>query len=426
MWTYIRYVLIPYQEHEAAQKQRPRGNLSDLYPRWLGARELLLRGRDPYSAAVTRDIQIGYYGRQLDPKMPNDLKDQQGFAYPLYVVWMLAPTIKLPFGIVQPAFFVILMVLTAGSVLLWINTLGWRLPFDQRVAWVVLAVSCLPAVQGLKLQQLTLLVAALIAACVSAISRGRLVWAGVFLAFATIKPQLIFLLVVWLCIWVSGHWRERWGFISGFGVTMCLLIGASEVLLPGWIHEFRAAMQSYYQYAGGARISLIDLVFTPIWGRIVSLVLVGILIAFLWKVRGASADAPEFTYSVSFTLATTLLVIPMLSPYNQILLVAPVMMLMHSFDGARQKGRVSLFFLSLMKVAVFWPFFSAALLVLAIPFLPSAILDRAARLPFYSTLAVPITVYAALLIRKTSLLSEPTPVPGAPEARILRQGAAAE
>ena len=66
VWAYANRVLIPYQKSDAAAQGRPRGNLSDLYPRWLGARELLLHGRDPYSAEVTRDIQAGYYGHPLE------------------------------------------------------------------------------------------------------------------------------------------------------------------------------------------------------------------------------------------------------------------------------------------------------------------------------------------------------------------------
>src|ERR1700758_5674315 len=90
---YVDYVLVPFQKADAAIHGRPRGNLSDLYPRWLGARELLLRHRNPYSREITREIQEGYYGRVLDASRPNDPKDQQAFAYPLYVIWMLAPTV---------------------------------------------------------------------------------------------------------------------------------------------------------------------------------------------------------------------------------------------------------------------------------------------------------------------------------------------
>jgi len=404
MWMYFQRVLIPHQEQEAAEKQKPRGNLSDLYPRWFGARELLLRGRDPYSADVTHEIQIGYYGRQLDPRLPNDPKDQQAFAYPLYVVWMLAPTVKLPFWIVQRACFLTLTILTAFSVPLWLRILDWRLPFDRAVTWAVLTVSCLPAVQGLKLQQLTLLVAALITMSFAELGRGRLFWAGFLMAFATIKPQLTFLLVIWMCIWVSGNWRERRGILRGFGLTMLLLIGASELLLPGWIKEFREAMAAYYRYTGGGGISLLDVVFTKFWGRLVSVLLGGNLLALLWKMRRSGAGTPQFVYSVALTLATTLLVIPMFAPYNQILLLAPVMLLLRFSRRYLQERPLSRFFLAITKFSIFWPFFSAALLVVGLRFLPTFIIKKAAGLPFYSTLAIPIMVYATLLIAKPGLI----------------------
>src|ERR1051326_5448171 len=104
MWFWVQDVAIAHQQADAAALGIPRGNLSDLYPRWLGARELLLRGRNPYSAEITREIQQGYYGRALDPARAEDPKDQQGFAYPAYVVFLLAPASGLPFEEVQIAF----------------------------------------------------------------------------------------------------------------------------------------------------------------------------------------------------------------------------------------------------------------------------------------------------------------------------------
>ncbi|MGC2184185.1 MAG: hypothetical protein WA637_12965, partial [Terriglobales bacterium] len=126
MWFYTDQVLVPRQVEDAAAEGTPRGNLSDLYPRWLGARELLLHGRDPYSPEVTREIQIGYYGRVLDPSRPDDPKDQQGFAYPVYVAFLLAPTVRLPFAVVQRGFNYLLWLLTAASVPLWLRALHWR------------------------------------------------------------------------------------------------------------------------------------------------------------------------------------------------------------------------------------------------------------------------------------------------------------
>ena len=126
MWFYMQRVLITHQEAEAATHDIPRGNLSDLYPRWLGARELLLRHRDPYSPEITREIQIGYYGRALDSHRAYDPIDQQAFAYPVYVVFLLAPAVFLPFWMVQIGARWFLAVLTAATVLFALRALRWR------------------------------------------------------------------------------------------------------------------------------------------------------------------------------------------------------------------------------------------------------------------------------------------------------------
>ena len=122
MWFYVDEILVGHQIADAAVHDRPRGNLSDLYPRWLGARELLLHRRNPYSTEITLEIQKGYYGRVLDASRPDDPRDQQGFAYPVYVVFLLAPVVGLSFHTVQILFHWLLIVLTAGSVVFWLRT----------------------------------------------------------------------------------------------------------------------------------------------------------------------------------------------------------------------------------------------------------------------------------------------------------------
>lgn len=404
MWPYFQRVLIPYQLSDAFAKEKPRGYLSDLYPRWLGARELLLHQRDPYAADITREIQIGYYGRPLDPTRPNDPKDQQAFAYPLYVVLILAPTVGLPFETVQKASFWLFVVLTAASVVMWLQTLGWRLSTIGKLTWMLLTVSSLPAIQGLKLQQLTVLVAALVAVSINAIARRQFVWAGVLLALATIKPQLVCLLMVWIFFWVVGCWRERQRLLWGFAGTMIALVGASEILLPGWDLEFRAAMASYYQYTGGGN-SILNVVLTPTWGRITSVILLGVFLTFAWKMRHADETVHEFQWSLSIALATTLLVIPMFPPNSQLLLLPAFMMFLRSIVPMWRRNQLSRFFVMVTALSVFWPFLAAASLVVALVFLPGTIVQRLAILPFYSTLGVPLTMYAMLLSSRNILIS---------------------
>jgi len=290
MWFYVRQVLVPYQRADSAIHGRPRGNLSDLYPRWLGARELLLHHRDPYSPEVTREIQTGYYGRPLDSERKDDPKDQQGFAYPLHVVFLLAPTIGFPFPTVQTGFRWLLVVLTLASVILWLRVLRWRPGNTVAGILIVLTLGSYPAMQGIMLQQLTLVVSALLAGCAAALVGGNFVLAGFLLALATVKPQLALPVVGWLVLWAISDWRKRQGFLWSFGLTTAIFLSAAEYILPGWIGRFRDAVAAYRQYTGGAG-SLLDVLTTPVVGKIISAVVVFASAITGWRFRRVAAPA---------------------------------------------------------------------------------------------------------------------------------------
>src|SRR2546428_11071812 len=85
MWGYFDGVAVDAQEAKAAAQNIPRGNLSDLYPRWLGTREFLLHGRDPYSAEVTAEINKAASGVPMVHRKPGNRTDENGFALPLSV-----------------------------------------------------------------------------------------------------------------------------------------------------------------------------------------------------------------------------------------------------------------------------------------------------------------------------------------------------
>lgn len=423
-WIWIQWIAIPHQQSESAARGVPRGNLSDLYPRWLGTRELLLRHRDPYSDDITREIQIGYYGRALDAGRPNDPKDQQAFAYPVYVGLLLAPTVEFPFSAVQAVFFWILVLLTALSVILWMHVLEWGSSTTEKIVWIAMTLGCFPAIQGLKLQQLTVLIAALIAAAMYLISRRNFVLAGILLAFATIKPQLVVLPLLWLCMWVAGDWRARQRIAWSFAGSMAVLIGIGEVLLPGWVQEFREAMSAYYRYTGGGR-SILDVMLTPTWGRFVSVLLVVILLILGWRMRKGNEGSVEFRYAVSFALATTLLVIPMFAPYNQLLLLPGVMALSQRMRELWRSSRLSRFLLSVTGFSVLWPYLAGVSLVLAMMLFPAATVQKAWELPIYTNFAIPIMIYSTLFASRR-VLSSAADLDEYGKPRILPQGATSE
>jgi hypothetical protein len=388
MWFYVDRVLVPYQRADAAAHQRPRGNLSDLYPRWLGARELLLHRRNPYSGDITREIQAGYYGRELDPQRPGDPKDQQGFAYPVYVTFLLAPTIRLPFDEVRTGFAWFLVVVTAASVLLWLRVVGWRLsPAGVSIA-LLLTLGSFPAVQGFKLQQLSLVVAAFIAMACALLTQGHLFSSGVVLALATIKPQLTLPIALFLLLWTLSDWPTRERFFWGCAATMALLLSASEILLPGWIGNFLVATQQYRRYAGG--MSMLDVLLTPLWGRIAATIAIAVTALVCWRLRKEPNESPQFALAIALVLAVTVIVIPMFAPYNYLLLLPAVLLIARNWRALSNRSAPSRSALYLAAAAVAWPWVATIGLSVASLFLAPEIVQRGWWLPLYTSAKIPV------------------------------------
>jgi hypothetical protein len=404
MWSYVQEVLVPYQKADAAAHGRPRGNLSDLYPRWLGTRELLLHHRDPYSTEVTREIQSGYYGRLLDPSRVDDPKDQQGFAYPVYVVFLLAPTIGLPFPVVQTGFRWLLVVMVLASVFLWLRVLSWRPAATVAAVVVMLTFGSFPVVQGIKLQQLSLLVGGLIAACAAALVAGYFSLAGFLLALATIKPQLALPTAAWFVLWALSDWQERQRFVWSLGLTTAVLLAASEYVLPGWMGRFRNAVVDYRQYTGGAG-SLLDVLATPLLGKAIAGVAVVTVAAAGWRLRRVRHDSTAFSTMLALVLAVTVVIVPTFAPYNQILLLPAVFLIATSWRNLWGRDRPTRGACGVGMLVVLWPWLASCGLILASLFVPADTIQRAWAAPLYTSLGIPLVVLGLLTLCAMDLLN---------------------
>ena len=397
MWFYVERILIPHQVQDATAHNRPRGNLSDLYPRWLGARELLLRRRSPYSHEVTVEIQQGFYGRPLDASRPDDPRDQEAFVYPAYVVFLLAPFVGFPFPAVQIVFGWILVALSAASVPLWLMALRWKLPPMPMAICLALFLGSFPVAQGIKLQQLSLLVAGFLAVSAACAASGYLFCSGALLALTTIKPQLAGPIVVWLLLWACSEWQARRRLVYGFVSVMALLLAGTQFLLPGWWRMFAEALRQYHQYAQNQ--SVLELLADGTLGPRVGLalgVVAGVACGMVaWRTRRQRADTPEFAHALALVLAFTVVIVPM-AAYNQVLLLPAILWL------ARQwvvRSRVPAIGLSLYAVAVVvltWSWIGSLTLSAAYFLLSPMRAQSAWRLPFYSTPALPVLLLALL------------------------------
>ncbi len=399
MWFYFDRILVGHQVADAAAHDRPRGNVSDLCPRWLGARELLLHHRNPYSEDVALEIQKGYYGRALDPARPGDPKDRQGFAYPVYVIFLLAPLIGLSFHSVQLFFYWLLIALTAATVPLWLRALGWRLPPISIAIGIALTLGSVPAVQGIKLQQLSLLVAALLAGSAACVASGYLFCGGAILALATIKPQLAWPMVLWFLLWAASDWKARRRMVFGFAALMGALLIAAEWMLPGWLRMFLDAIRQYHQYTQNESVldQLVNWMLGSHGGEILAAIACLASALLLWKLRREAPGSAGFAGALAVVLTLTVLVVPMYAPYNQVLLLPAILFLVREQAAPPTESRSGGPLIWTAGLALAWQWI-ASLSLSALWFVSRDAALVGWKVPFYATFALPVLIFAAILL----------------------------
>jgi Glycosyltransferase family 87 len=139
---------------------------ADFYPIWLTSRRGLLLRRDPYSAEMTRRIQIGLFGRTLDSGNPGAPAPEgyRAFAYPAFVDLLFWPLALLPFFVVRIALAVILPAARALSIVLWLRTFRLSIGLAALGSLIFLTLSSYAVLEGLFAEQVGLLVGFLLAA----------------------------------------------------------------------------------------------------------------------------------------------------------------------------------------------------------------------------------------------------------------------
>lgn len=382
-----------------------REKLSDLYPRWYGTRELLLHHRDPYSQGVSHEIQYWILGRLAAAG-----EDQGGFAYPVYVSFLLWPTIYSGFLTVNAVMFWVLLWFGAASVVGFARFVGWPRS-NYALSLAVLLCACSYSVAfAARLRQLSLVVAFFTAAALVLLAKNKPLAAGTLLALATIKPQLMVLLAPWLLLWALADWSRRRRLFWSFAISMASLALASEILVRDWILEFTRSVFSYAQYTHAA--SILEFLLAGEIGLVAAVVLVGFLAVQCWRFRTCEANSLPFIFCTALVLAVTLVVIPTLAPHGQLLLLPAVFLLFQARKLLWSRGRLYRDAVLSAGLIVSWPW------IAAIGFSAAAVLGLAFQRHYWlvpvSTIPLtPLVIVVALLLCRKPILAS---FPGSPIA----------
>ncbi len=276
----------------------------------------------------------------------------------------------------------------------------WTRPFRPRISplelltFALFAMGSFPVLQGVRLQNLSLIAAAFLALSVLLLTSQHLLLAGIFLAVSTFKPQFTIVLIPWLVLWAANDWRRRQSLVWSFLASMLLLIGVGEWLVPGWISNFIRIVHAYKQYTFGH--SLIDVWFPAPLGQLVTAVLLLAALALCWHRRSSPASSPRFFLAIALMLAATVTIIPTLAPHAQLLLV-PGLLYLYCNRAVilRSRKLVRLAFVAVCLL-VAWQWVAAAGLAFAAMTIPENALLRWWTVPLYPSPLLPLAVSLAL------------------------------
>jgi hypothetical protein len=367
---------------------------SDFFVRWLGTRECLQDRADPYSAAVTEQIQRGVYGHVLGAAA---VREPQAFVYPAHVMLLVAPLAMLPFVVAERVFsgFLLVMALSLVPLFAWGLDMQWE--WEAQCMAIVVLFASFPLVEALYVQQFALVVTFLFAAGIAALHRGRLWLAGGLLACSTIKPQLSWLVLAWLMLWAVTRWRERKNLLISFALSVVLLVSGAECLLPGWIAKWLRAAGAYLHYPE-MRTPMAWLLPGRLgWAAtLLAMLTAGVL---LWFLRSAEAGDERFSLAIALALSASLLVVPTWRSfqYNQVLLVPSALVMAARWKSISrlQRGLATL-------AGVVVGFSSVGALVVSCVVLvarvsPQRLGEMLMEMPLFNFAVAPVIVFAVLV-----------------------------
>ena len=202
---------------------------ADFIPRWLGVRLLLTEGDSPYSQTTTLAIQKFMYGRPAKPG-----EDQVLFVYPLYSFLVFTPfSLIADYDLVRGLWQTVLQITLILLAIISIRLADWRPLMSSLFLLLVFVLLWYHSVRPLINGNPSIMVAFFTASALLAIAYERDVVAGLLLGLATIKPQVVVLLVPLVLIWALSN--KRWRLIGSTLGTLFFLIILSTALVPDWI-----------------------------------------------------------------------------------------------------------------------------------------------------------------------------------------------
>ncbi|KAA3647234.1 MAG: DUF2029 domain-containing protein [Chloroflexi bacterium] len=323
-------------------------------PRWLGTRLFLTAQIDPYSVEATRTIQQQMLGR-----FAVQGEDQQLFLYPFYSLALYTPFSLIGDNLIaRAAWMTLLEVGLLGLAIISMNVARWRPPWPVALGFIAFAFTWYHGARPLLTSNIAILAAFAIGVCLWGIRHRHDGLAGVALGLASVKPQMVVLLLPLIFIWALS--RRRWSIpISATIVLLVLLLG-SLYFSPDWYILNLQQIGSYQVYAPpGSLPAIISAqmnLFGNVFAWIISIVFALILLREWLLVLGKDED--WFLWVAALTLVITNMIGIRTATENYVALLPVIALVYANWEQRLQgTGRILIVFVTLLLLVGLWALF---------------------------------------------------------------------
>jgi hypothetical protein len=289
------------------------------------AGKLLASGQSPYDADLQTRTQREYgWDKETTGRGTYDFLP---FYYPPWFGLLWVPAVPLGFQAAKVAWFFLNVELTLITGYLLHRSLPGVPPRLPMVLAPVFAFSVACVLLG----QTAIVVFFLIALAWRLLQQGRDWWAGVVLAWWTVKPQLTALLLLGVLLWLAR--QRRWGAVWAFAVSLAVLYLASALIVPSWpVQMWEAPRQvpsptEHYPWIGNAWFLVLRAVGLNGWPLLVPYLAVALpfTAAVLWS---AIDRTTAFSSLLGWGVLAAFFVAPYARHYDFPVLLIPALLLL--------------------------------------------------------------------------------------------------
>lgn len=302
-------------------KANPGGN--DFVPLYLGPRMYLLHGWSPYGEQTGQAIQELVLGRPA-----TGTEDRHSYVYPLYASYLFLPFALIPeYNLARAAWMTLLEILTLGLTFVSLWQVKWRPTIWLMAFLLIFSLLWYHGLRPIINGNAVVLTAFLFGVGLLLLQQERDKLAGIFIALATIKPNLVLVPLVFITIWAIS--RKRWTLLTSMAASLLILTISGLAFIPEWPLQNLEAIARYPEYTSELTIGETFEVWWPVAGSLIHwslTILLTILLLFEWGTAWGKKEA-HFIWTISLTLVISQWLDIPTNPGNFILLVLPLLVI---------------------------------------------------------------------------------------------------